>query len=72
MLDEIIIEIDIRNNEDGLLDIYKKAELQLDEKCDHCSMLHFEDECKYCEGTGYIITDAGEQILSFIERHRKK
>jgi len=30
------------------------------------------ERCDSCEGTGYVLTDAGDRLLAFIERHRRQ
>ena len=64
------IKINILNNK-----------IRLDELCWNCDGgTHYTDVnfvdvngvCEPCNGTGYILTDAGSSIMELIERHSKK
>lgn len=53
-------------------------EVFLDCECWNCegkepsnSSKNEEGNCEYCNGTGFIPTDNGREILNFIKRHLK-
>jgi hypothetical protein len=47
----------------------------LDEKCWQCfegKVLATGQTCDICAGTGRLLTEAGEKLLDFIRRNRKR
>lgn len=45
---------------------------QLETKCRNCDGRGHSDtydKCRECGGTGWVVTDFGEAVLSFIRRH---
>lgn len=45
--------------------------LDLDMKCNGSFMYPHPDDCM-CEGTGWILTHDGRDLLEFLKRHRKR
>jgi DnaJ-class molecular chaperone len=51
--------------------------IALDEQCPDCEgrgvhvteQMHYIDWCRNCRSTGYVLTDEGRTLLTFIKRH---
>ena len=47
----------------------------LDEKCWKCyqgKVLETGQSCDICQGSGYLLTEAGDLLIDFIRRNRKR
>ena len=41
----------------------------LDRKCPRCALAEVSPSCPHCKGSGYLITDAGREVIAFLQRH---
>ena len=49
--------------------------VNLDSRCCHCGYDHCDtnkEDCKYCNGTGFDLTEEGEAIFELLKRHGRK
>ena len=56
---------------DNKLERLREFIASLDKPCDECLGIGYDSghSCRQCRGSGYMLTDAGELVMEFVNRH---